>query len=177
MKHGNVVGIAGWSGSGKTALIVKLIPELAARGLRVATIKHAHHQFDIDKPGKDSYEHRIAGAAEVAISSARRWAIVHENRGDPEPTLDEMLDRISAADIVLVEGYKTEPHRKIEVWRRATGKPPLFPDDPNVVALATDETPPPTGISVLDLNNVPEIAAFVVGLAQPAGKTHGAIIG
>ena len=164
-----VIGITGWSGSGKTALIVRLIPELSRRGLRVATVKHAHHDFDIDKPGKDSYQHRAAGAVEVTVSSARRWAIVHENRDNAEPSLEEMLERMSPADIVLVEGYKSEPHPKLEVWRGATGKPPLYRNDPTVIAVATDDPAAHPDIEALDLNDTARVARFIVERCmQPA---------
>ncbi len=159
---GRLIGIAGWSGSGKTTLLVKLIPELARRQLRVATIKHAHHAFDIDKPGKDSYEHRAAGAIEVAISSVRRWAIVHENGPDPEPTLEQLVSRMSPADIVLIEGYKREPFPKIEVWRPDTGKPPLYPDDPTVIAVATNDKTLDISLPILPLDDVSAIASFII---------------
>ena len=169
MTKGRLIGIAGWSGSGKTALIVRLIPELVRRGLRVATVKHAHHGFDIDKPGKDSFEHRAAGASEVAVSSARRWAIVHENGADPEPSLAEMLARLSPADIVLVEGYKAEPHPKIEVWRRGSGGRPLYRDDPTIVAVAADGLEEEAPVPVLDLNDAAAVAAFVVAFRGLGG--------
>ena len=161
-RHGAVVGIAGWSGSGKTSLIVRLIPALAARGCRVATVKHAHHDFDIDIPGKDSYEHRAAGAAEVVVSSARRWAVVHENRGEPEPALGDILRRLSPADVVLVEGYKDGPHDKIEVWRGGAGRRPLREDTPAVVAVATDDPAAVRKVPALDLNDAAGIASFII---------------
>jgi molybdopterin-guanine dinucleotide biosynthesis protein B len=134
-----IFGLAGWSGSGKTTLLTAVIPKLVARGLAVSTIKHAHHEFDIDRPGKDSWRHREAGASEVMVSSARRWAIMHELRGAPEPTLDDLVARVSPVDLVLVEGFKHHPHPKIEVHRPSLGKPLLYPDDPHVVAIASDE--------------------------------------
>lgn len=131
-------GLAGYSGSGKTTLLEKLIPYFTARGLRIALIKHAHHDFDIDQPGKDSFRHRQAGASEVLISSGQRWALMHELRGAPEPDLHAHVRRLSPCDLVLVEGYKREPIPKLEVHRAANDKPWLFPDDAHIVALATD---------------------------------------
>jgi molybdopterin-guanine dinucleotide biosynthesis adapter protein len=133
-----VIGFAGWSGAGKTTLIVKLIPELNRRGLSVSTIKHAHHNFDLDQPGKDSYEHRAAGAEEVLVASANRVALMRELRGAPEPSLAELLGLFKAVDLVLVEGFKRDPLPKIEVFRTANRKPPLYPDDRNIVALIGD---------------------------------------
>lgn len=156
-----IFGLAGWSGSGKTTLLVALIPELNARGLRVSTIKHAHHEFDIDRPGKDSWRHREAGAHEVMVGSARRWALMHELRGAGEPTLDALVARMSAVDIVLIEGFKAHPHPKIEVHRPALGKPLLYPDDPNVVAIASDAAVA-TPIPLLPLGNPGAVAAFIV---------------
>jgi molybdopterin-guanine dinucleotide biosynthesis protein B len=137
-----VIGLSGWSGAGKTTLLVKLIPVLKARGLKVSTIKHAHHMFDVDKPGKDSFVHRQSGAHEVLISSANRWALMHELRGDPEPELDSLLQHLSPVDLVLVEGFKRDQHAKIEIHRVDNGKPFLFPDDPSIVALVSDAPPP-----------------------------------
>jgi molybdopterin-guanine dinucleotide biosynthesis protein B len=137
-----LIGIAGWSGAGKTTLIAGVIPILRDRGLRVSTIKHAHHAFDIDKPGKDSYVHRQSGAEEVLIVSEHRWALMHELRGAPEPALPELLDKLAAVDLVIVEGFKRDPHPKIEVHRQANGKPLLHPDDPHIVAIATDADGP-----------------------------------
>ncbi|MGZ5260865.1 MAG: molybdopterin-guanine dinucleotide biosynthesis protein B, partial [Burkholderiales bacterium] len=133
-----IFGFAGYSGSGKTTLIEKLIPIFIARGLSVSLIKHAHHTFDVDQPGKDSYRHRKAGCTEVLVTSSRRWALVHELRGAPEPTLAEQVTRMSPCDLLLVEGYKREPIPKLEVYRAATGEPLLHPHDENVVAIATD---------------------------------------
>src|SRR5262249_42093200 len=128
MSEARVLGVAGWSGSGKTTLIVQLIPFLARRGIRVATLKHAHHAFDVDVPGKDSYEHRKAGACEVIVSSARRWVQMHEIGDEAEATLPELLARLSPCDLVLVEGFKTAAHPKLEVFRSVVGKPPLHPE-------------------------------------------------
>jgi molybdopterin-guanine dinucleotide biosynthesis protein B len=162
-----VLGIVGWSGSGKTTLIVKLIPLLVARGLRIATLKHAHHAFDVDQPGKDSYEHRKSGASEVIISSARRWVQMHELGGDPEPTLRALLQHLSPCDLVLVEGFKTERHAKLEVLRQANGKSALFPDDPHIVAVASDQVIAQATIPVVDLNDTVAIADLVIERAEP----------
>ncbi len=161
-----VLGLAGWSGSGKTTLMVALIPLLRARGLRVSTIKHAHHRFDVDQPGKDSWRHREAGAEEVMIASSQRFALMHELRGAPEPALPELLERMSPVDLVLVEGFKQEGHAKIEVHRAANGKPPLFPDDPAVIAVATDEAMETGGLPRLDLNDAEAVADFAARFAR-----------
>src|SRR5436305_11242228 len=133
-----VIGLAGWSGAGKTTLLRGLIPHFMAQGLRVSVIKHAHHSFDVDVPGKDSWLHRQSGAAEVLVSSGLRWALMHELRGAGEPKLPELLGKMSPVDLVIVEGFKSEPHRKIEVHRAANGKAMLFPDDPGIAGIATD---------------------------------------
>src|SRR3954468_4599249 len=133
-----VFGFAAYSGSGKTTLIEKLIPLLVGRGLRVSVVKHAHHGFDVDQPGKDSHRHRLAGASEVLVSSDTRWALMHELRGEPEARLPTLLERLSPCDLVLVEGFKTQAIPKLEIHRQAAGTPLLFPDDPYIVALATD---------------------------------------
>src|SRR5579863_1906609 len=155
-----IFGLAGWSGSGKTTLLTAVIPELAARGLLVSTIKHAHHEFDIDRPGKDSWRHRQAGAREVMVSSARRWALMHELRGGAEPTLEELVARMTPVDLLLVEGFKRHPHPKIEVHRPALGKPLIYPDDPDVVAIASDE-PLAAPIPLLPLGDPGAIAGFM----------------
>ena len=134
-----IFGLAGWSGSGKTTLLAALIPELVARGLTVSTIKHAHHEFDIDRPGKDSWRHRQAGAREVMVASSRRWALMRELREAPEPPLEELVAQMNPVDLLLVEGWKRHPHPKIEVHRPSLGKELLYPDDPHVVAIASDE--------------------------------------
>ena len=136
-----VIGFAGWSGAGKTTLIVRLIPELKRRGFSVSTIKHAHHNFDLDQPGKDSYEHRAAGAEDVLVASANRIALMRELRGAPEPSLAELLRLLKNVDLVLVEGFKRDPLPKIEVFRGANDKPPLYPEDANIVALISDAAP------------------------------------
>jgi molybdopterin-guanine dinucleotide biosynthesis protein B len=133
-----VIGLSGWSGAGKTTLLTRVIPYLLGRGLRVSVIKHAHHEFDVDVPGKDSWTHRQSGATEVLVSSARRWALMHELRGGAEPRLPELLAKMSPVDLVIVEGFKREPLHKIEVHRHANNKPLLFPDDPGIVGIATD---------------------------------------
>jgi len=156
-----VFGIAGWSGSGKTTLLEKLIPALTARGLKVAVIKHAHHGFDIDKPGKDSYRHREAGAVEVLLSCSDRWALMHERRDEAEPTLAELLGHLSPCDLVLIEGFKEEPVPKLEVYRPAHSKPPLFGERDDIVGIATDGEVQ-TSLPVLPLNDIAAIADFVM---------------
>ena len=157
-----VFGIAGWSGSGKTTLLKSLIPTLIGRGLSVSSMKHAHHEFDIDQPGKDSYEHRAAGAREVMISSANRWALMHELKGDAEPSLDQLIARMSPVDLLLVEGFKWESHPKIEVHRPSAGKPLLQLDDPHILAVASDVRLSGLDVPVLDLADVAGIADFIM---------------
>ena len=167
MHSPRVLGIAGWSGAGKTTLLTRMIPLLVARGLRVTTLKHAHHAFDVDTPGKDSHEHRRAGASEVIIASSRRWVQMHELDGEAEPTLAWLLGRVTACDLVLVEGYKHERHPKLEVWRAAVGKPALYPDDPRILAVATDSrlvAPHPPSVS---LDDMAAVADIVLGCARP----------
>ena len=164
-----VIGLAGWSGAGKTTLLTKLIPEFHRRGIMVSTIKHAHHAFDLDTPGKDSWAHRQAGASEVLISSAKRWALLHELRDEPELGLPELLVRLSPVDLVLVEGFKRDPHAKLEVYRADNGKPPLHPDDPSIVAIASDTPFPDAGRLVIGLDDVPAIADCLFAKAQPLG--------
>jgi len=165
-----VLGIAGWSGSGKTTLITKLIPLLSQRGIRVATLKHAHHAFDVDQPGKDSYEHRKAGACEVIVSSARRWVQMHEVGSGTEATLPELLRRLSPCDLVLVEGFKTERHPKMEVFRAEVGKAPLHPGDSRIVAIASDQQFPASGLQVVDINDIAAVAEMVLARAEPLEK-------
>ena len=155
-----VIGLAGWSGAGKTTLLSRVIPYFIKEGLRVSVIKHAHHEFDVDVPGKDSWVHRQSGAAEVLVSSARRWALMHELRGAAEPRLPELLTKMSRVDLVVVEGFKRAPHRKIEVHRAANGKPLLFPDDPGIAGIATD-TAVETTLPVVHLDDIPAIAAMM----------------
>ena len=156
-----LLGIAGWSGSGKTTLIASLLPRLTDSGIRVSTIKHAHHGFDVDQPGKDSYEHRKAGASEVLVSSSRRWVLMHENRGTPEPSLTDLVSRLSPVDLVLVEGFKREAIDKLEVYRRGLGKPMLQHEDHRIVAVASDTLLADVPVPVLSLAAVDEIAAFI----------------
>jgi molybdopterin-guanine dinucleotide biosynthesis adapter protein len=155
-----VIGLAGWSGAGKTTLLARVIPHLLGKGLRVSVIKHAHHSFDVDVPGKDSWVHRQSGATEVLVSSGRRWALMHELRGAPEPRLPELLKRMSPVDLVIVEGFKSEPHRKIEVHRAANGKAMLFPDDLGIAGIATDAEVKTT-LPVAHLDDIPAIAAMM----------------
>jgi molybdopterin-guanine dinucleotide biosynthesis adapter protein len=172
-----VLGLAGWSGSGKTTLIVKLIPLLVSRGLKVATLKHAHHAFDVDREGKDSYEHRKSGASEVIVSSARRWVQMHELGDEPEATLPQLLRRLSPCDLVLVEGFKTERHPKMEVYRSSVGKPPLYAGDRRIVAIATDGNWPDAGIPVVDINDVGAVADTVLARAEPLEEVIAALQG
>jgi molybdopterin-guanine dinucleotide biosynthesis protein B len=161
-----VIGLAGWSGAGKTTLLTRLIPHWRAQSLRVSVIKHAHHKFDIDTPGKDSWRHREAGAEEVLVSSDSRWALMHELRGTAEPRLPELLQKLARVDLVVIEGYKSEPIPKVEVHRAAIGKPLLFPSDPDIVAVAADvavETTLPTA----HLDDVAAVAALMRRFAVP----------
>ena len=162
-----IIGLAGWSGSGKTTLLTRVIPRLVARGLRVSTLKHAHHEFDIDQPGKDSHSHRIAGATEVLVGSSVRFALIHELRGEPEPTLGTLLRKLTPVDLVLVEGYKREPHPKLEVYRAAVGKPLLQPEDPAVVAIASDTPLPQAKVPVVDLDDIERVADILDRHAAP----------
>jgi molybdopterin-guanine dinucleotide biosynthesis adapter protein len=162
-----VFAIAGYSGAGKTTLIEKLLPELIGRGLRVSVIKHAHHGFDIDRPGKDSYRQRQAGASEVMITSSARWALLHELRNEPEPSLASYLTRFSACDLVLVEGFKREPVPKLEVLREDNGKAPLYPANPQVLALATDLAVA-TGLPCFGLDDIAPMADFILAHAIDA---------
>ena len=162
-----IIGLAGWSGSGKTTLITKLIPLLVARRLRVSTLKHAHHGFDLDQPGKDSFFHRAAGATEVIISSARRWAILHELREEPEWDLAAMIKKISPVDLVLVEGFKRDKFPKLEIHRIANGKPLLHTEDPHIVAVASDSAVPAARVPVVDLNDIELIADLLLKHAVP----------
>ena len=155
-----VIGLAGWSGAGKTTLLTRVIPHLLERGVRLSVIKHAHHNFDVDVPGKDSWRHREAGATEVLVSSGKRWALMHELRGAAEPRLPELLAKLSRVDLVVVEGFKSEPHRKIEVHRVANGKPLLFPDDSAISGIATD-TAVETKLPVAHLDDIAAIAAMM----------------
>ena len=165
-----IFGFAGYSGSGKTTLIEKLIPLFVQRGLKVSLIKHAHHTFDVDQPGKDSFRHRHAGCTEVLVTSSRRWALMHELRGAPEPTLNEQIERLSPCDLLLVEGFKHEHIPKLEVYRAVVGESMIHPHDSNIVAIASDAKVD-TQLPQLDLNAPEAIAAFIlklVGLGQGA---------
>jgi molybdopterin-guanine dinucleotide biosynthesis protein B len=165
-----IFGFAGWSGSGKTTLIEKLIPLFVARGLKVSLIKHAHHTFDVDQPGKDSYRHRHAGCQEVLVSSSRRWALVHELRGAAEPGFAELIERVSPCDLLLVEGFKREKVPKLEIYRESVGEALLHPQDPSIIAVASDK-PLETKLPQFDVNDAPAIAAFVLEHVGLAGKT------
>ena len=162
-----VIGLAGWSGAGKTTLLKRAIPHLLKEGLRVSVIKHAHHEFDVDVPGKDSWVHRQSGASEVLVSSSRRWALMHELRGAAEPRLQELLAKMAPVDLVLVEGYKRASHPKLEVYRACVGKPLLQHDDPAIVAIASDEPLPAARVPVVDLDDTEAIADILIRHAAP----------
>ncbi len=157
-----VIGIAGWSGSGKTTLVIRLLPALIERGLSVSTVKHAHHAFDVDQQGKDSYRHRSAGAWEVLISSRNRWALMHEHRNESEAELTDLLARLTPVDLVLVEGFRDYPHDKIEIYRESLGKPLLAGNDSNVVAVASEGPLSGLAVPVLDLDDADAIAEFII---------------
>jgi molybdopterin-guanine dinucleotide biosynthesis protein B len=167
-----IIGLAGWSGSGKTTLIKKLIPCLIARGLKVSTLKHAHHGFDLDQPGKDSFFHRAAGATEVIISSAKRFAILHELRDEAEWDLPDLVAKMSPVDLVLVEGYKRDAFPKLEVHRAANGKPLIHPEDPHIVAIAADVPVPSAKVPVIDLNDIDGITDVLLTYAVPIGEAR-----
>lgn len=156
-----VFGFAGWSGSGKTTLVKSVIPALIARGFKVSTIKHTHHNFDIDRPGKDSFEHRASGAQEVVITGAARWALLHENRGEAEPSIQDMLARMAPVDIVLIEGFKSYPHPKLEVYRPEVGKPLLSPDDDSIIAVASTASLDVT-VPQLPLDDIDAVVDFII---------------
>jgi molybdopterin-guanine dinucleotide biosynthesis protein B len=162
-----VIGLAGWSGAGKTTLLTRIIPRLVGRGLTVSTVKHAHHGFDVDHPGKDSYAHRVAGATEVLVSSAVRFALMHELRGAPEPELAQLLGKLAPVDLVLVEGFKREPHPKLEVYRAEVGKPCLYIDDPDIVAIASDRPMPEAPIRSVLLEDMHTIVDILLESAIP----------
>jgi len=158
-----IFGIVGKSGSGKTTLLEQLIPVVRARGINVSTIKHTHHQFDIDQPGKDSYRQREAGAKEVMLASSHRWALLHELRGDDEPEIEDLLKHMSDVDLVLIEGFKFNNHPKIEIHRPSYGRDPLWPGDDTILAVASDEDPAELDRPLIDLNDVAAIADFIIG--------------
>ena len=162
-----VFGLAGWSGAGKTTLVLRLLPELARRGVAVSTVKHAHHEFDVDQPGKDSYRHREAGAVEVMVASSRRWALMREHRGAAEPSLEALLGAMSPVDLVLVEGFKPHPHPKLEVHRPSLGKPLLCREDRTVIAVASDAAIADLPVPRLAIDDVAGIAALVLARAAP----------
>ena len=162
-----IIGLAGWSGSGKTTLLTKVIPRLTARGLKVSTVKHAHHSFDLDQPGKDSHTHRLAGATEVLVGAASRWALMHELRGEPEASLQALLAKLSPVDLVLIEGFKRETHPKLEVYRASVGKPLLHPDDPHIVAVASDAALPGAAVPVVSLDDIDAIVDVMLAKAAP----------
>jgi molybdopterin-guanine dinucleotide biosynthesis protein MobB len=165
-----IIGLAGWSGSGKTTLITKVIPRLIARGVKVSTLKHAHHGFDLDQPGKDSFFHRTAGATEVIISSAKRFAILHELRDEQEWDLPDLVGKMSPVDLVLVEGYKRDAFPKLEIHRAANGKPLIHPEDAHIVAIASDTALPAATVPVIDLDDIEAIADMLLKHAVPVGQ-------
>ena len=158
----NIIGIAGYSGSGQTTLVVRLIPEIRRRGLTVSTVKHTHHNVSIDKKGSLTRLLRDAGAIDVVVAAEDHWALLHEHRGAPEPSLEDLARRMKPVDILLVEGFKTHSHDKIEVHRPAAGKPLLYTGDPYIIAIATDGVLSDTALPQLDLNNVSEICDFII---------------
>jgi molybdopterin-guanine dinucleotide biosynthesis protein B len=168
-----IIGLAGWSGSGKTTLLTKVLPRLIARGIRVSTLKHAHHNFDVDRPGKDSFEHRSAGATEVLVVSGSRWALMHELRGAPEPVLPELLRKLADVDLILVEGFKRETFPKLEIHRAANNKPLLQGEDEWIVAIASDVPLPQAGVPVIDLNDIEGIADLLLARAIAVGEIAG----
>lgn len=167
----HVFGLAGWSGSGKTTMVERLLPEITARGISVSTVKHAHHRFDIDRPGKDSFRHRRAGAREVMVSSENRWALMHENLGDDEPAPEELLSRMSPVDLVIIEGFKSWPHPKIEIHRHGIGDGLLYRKDRTIIAVASDRPIAGLPVPMLDLDDAAAIADFILahfGLTERA---------
>jgi molybdopterin-guanine dinucleotide biosynthesis protein B len=169
-----IIGLAGWSGAGKTTLVAKLIPSITARGLTVSTLKHAHHAFDVDQPGKDSYMHRMAGATEVLVSSQNRFALMRELRGAPELALPELLAKLTPVDLVIIEGYKRDPHPKLEVYRASVGKPLIHPDDPYVVAIASDVELPGARVPRVALDDTDAIIDILLKHAAPLPRPPGA---
>lgn len=176
-----IFGITGWSGSGKTTLLERVIPLILRQGIRVSTIKHTHHDVDLDHPGKDSFRHRAAGAVEVMVASAQRWALLHENRQEPEPEMDALIRHMTPVDLLLVEGFKRYPHPKLEVYRPSLGRPPMFGNDPEITAIASDQPLSgavlPLSLSatfpVFDLNDSAAIAAFIMTHSGLCPATQG----
>ena len=165
-----IIGLAGWSGAGKTTLLAKVLPLIVARGLTVSTLKHAHHSFDLDQPGKDSHTHRAAGATEVLIASANRYALMHELRGAPEPSLHELLAKLSPVDLVVVEGFKAARYRKLEIFRAAVGKPALHLEDPLIVGIVSD-TPFPAGARpVVSIDDAEAVVDLMLDHAEPIAQ-------
>jgi molybdopterin-guanine dinucleotide biosynthesis protein B len=165
-----IIGLAGWSGAGKTTLLAKVLPAIVARGLTVSTLKHAHHSFDLDQPGKDSHTHRMAGATEVLIASANRYALMHELRGAPEPSLHELLAKLSPVDLVVVEGFKAARYRKLEIFRGAVGKPALHVDDPLIVGIVSDTPFPASGRPVVSIDDVDAVVGLMLEHAEPIAQ-------
>lgn len=162
-----IIGFAGWSGSGKTTLLSKVIPRLVVRGYSVSTVKHAHHGFDVDTPGKDSHTHRMAGATEVLVASSTRWALMHELRREREPAIYELLQKMSPVDFVLIEGFKSALHARIEVYRKEVGKPPFHPENPHVAGIVSDTPFPEAGRPVVGIDDIEGTVALVLATAEP----------
>ncbi|MCC2096725.1 MAG: molybdopterin-guanine dinucleotide biosynthesis protein B [Hyphomicrobiales bacterium] len=169
-----VIGLAGWSGAGKTTLIERVLPVLRRRGLRVSTLKHAHHKFDMDASGKDSWRHREAGAEEVLIASAGRWALLHELREAPEPSLPDLLAKLTPVDLVILEGWRNGRHAKIEVWREANGKPFLYPDDAAIGGLVSDTPDCPAQMPAVHSADIEAVADLLLKCAAPLSSLEDA---
>jgi molybdopterin-guanine dinucleotide biosynthesis protein B len=165
-----IIGLAGWSGAGKTTLLAKVLPCIVARGLTVSTLKHAHHSFDLDQPGKDSHTHRLAGATEVLIASVNRYALMHELRGAPEPSLHELLEKLSPVDLVVIEGFKTARYPKLEVFRAELGKSALHLDDPFVVGIVSDTPFPVSGRPVVSIEDIDAVVGLMLERAEPIAQ-------
>jgi molybdopterin-guanine dinucleotide biosynthesis protein B len=165
-----IIGLAGWSGAGKTTLLAKVLPLIVARGLTVSTLKHAHHSFDLDQPGKDSHTHRAAGATEVLIASANRYALMHELRGAPEPSLHELLAKLSPVDLVVVEGFKAARYRKLEIFRAAVGKPALHLEDPLIVGIVSDTLFPAGARPVVSIDDAEAVVGLMLDHAEPIAQ-------
>ncbi len=166
-----VFGVTGWKNSGKTRLVAGIVRDFGNRGFVVSTVKHAHHGFDVDKPGTDSFAHRDAGAQEVALVSGNRWVLMHENRGSGEPELDDILAKLAPCDIVIIEGFKTSPYPKIEATRSATKRDkPIWPNDPNIVAIASDYEIADSGRTIFSIDNIQPIADFILDYLKISAK-------